>query len=79
MGLTGPQGLQGPVGPGAALVYDSNNAVVGTLLAQSQVVVNVNGHSVLLNFTANAFEESYDASAVLFFHLTKRLFRTAVS
>jgi len=72
MGFTGPQGAQGPIGstgPGAALVYDSNNTVVGTLLAQNQVLVNVNGHSAMLNFNANGFQE-IDASNFQFPHLT---------
>ena len=69
MGFTGPQGAQGSVGPGAALVYDANNAVVGTLLAQDQVLVSVNGHSVLLNFNASAFQVN-DAGLIQFLHLT---------
>jgi hypothetical protein len=50
-------------------VYDSNNAVVGTLFAVNNVLVNVNGHIVELQFNFNGFQEN-DASQVQFLHLT---------
>jgi hypothetical protein len=77
MGLSGPQGPagatgaagpQGPAGSGAVQVYDSTNAVVGSLVSQDQILLNV-PRGVMLSFNSSGFQ-SNDSSLVNFYHST---------
>jgi hypothetical protein len=66
-GPAGATGAQGPAGPaGALFVYDSNNKVLGPLLASNIVVLNLGGTIYQLSIASTGFRFLYP----YFYHTT---------
>ncbi len=66
-GAAGPQGPQGPVGAGAVLVIDSNNNVVGTLIGENKLALNV-AERPIVNASDSGFVLG-NPETISFFHL----------